>query len=1080
MNNKNVKSYNCQILTNDRKKGFLDETFKALNFGSKVCLDLGMALLGGIDMNLAIEMAKDKKEDVQEAEEKNTKASKKTNKTEEKKAVISAELILAACLFRIVPKSNNEVVVAAALPSLFERYSGTQINEQVKEYFSSNFNSEKYMWKDMRCEFQKLASELNVSEKDLFSDVATMVEAKFIGLKFGEIWGIVSNLFGTGDKVPKDPKINLVSDCIARIRESNPETEDELSKIFLECSNCEDAQSMYLKYFISGRKPSEYFYANKIGSSAKIDQKKVISKLNKNLKKYKIVLDWKCNNQIKSYLANKIFAFNQKAWSEIFNASWPIIQSKTTRNLNFVLEQLQDKAQIDYSHEKFYNKVNQFFESSYFKTDNKFIIKSKHVGGEDLYNLWQDWDSWEENKIEKNLEKFSESIEDNSSKPDLMLLKYIHSIRKEISCDQVLNGIRFGQQKFKIENRFLNPIVDNSYSYNWGDKSKLNGCIISPDKKSKFNLKNNRPDYDYGIWMELEVLNNGNWEKHHFLVSNTRFMEEVYCFPKSGAKPIVCLPNGFRTKRNGFDNNVVLSDQQIQNIRNAPKHRRRAIKRQMRLEALREQNKLPLFNWNNDYNINISKSNNGYRAIISKKFEIEICKDVKVVLGVDQNQSANHTYAAFLLCDKNEEGAIAYCGQFVRPIESGFVVSKQAVGKNENKREFDQLSYNGIKWGEFNDLHEHRKNFLEQWGNVFKVNKFGVKSNVSLKDSLIALEKNNPVLYYYNMKYLNFLKNILYKKSKIDLFKIREEIFETIRDGKFSVMKLSSLSGLSFSMIRSAKSLISSYFGNLLEGTTTDDQKYESDPEMFELRQKLEKKRKDKQKSKKELTANKIVSKAIELQKKYGTVLIVLEDIGNMTSNSNKNSVNSASMDWLARGVANKVKQLSKMHEGILYYSINPFMTSHQMPLVHNNPDRAFKARFGACEPKYLFEKDFKAIKKFSKECKDTRQTTVYYRQAMKDFMEHYDISEEDMSKIDFLSFKSMMSYKLRQREEVEMLYPKMGGRVYLSTHQLDDSEQMLFNGVKYWKSNADIIAAFNIALAKIGKNETSSDAKTP
>jgi hypothetical protein len=284
------KSYNSKILlNNDRKKGFLDETFQTLEKGSKACLDLGMALLGGINMDLAIGMAETKKKEAQESAPKKKKVKnptskkvRKTSKPEEKKASISAELILASCLFRIIPKSNDEIV-PGLLPSLYERYSGTQVNEQVKEYFSSNFDSEKYMWKDMRHEFQKLASELNVAETDLFDDVQTMVRAKFIGLKFKKIWGIVSNLFGTGKKVPKQPKIELATNCIEQIEQRNPQTEDDLAKIFLDCSKCEDAQKLYLKYFKQGSKPSEFYYADKIGSSKKIDQKKVLSKLRENL-----------------------------------------------------------------------------------------------------------------------------------------------------------------------------------------------------------------------------------------------------------------------------------------------------------------------------------------------------------------------------------------------------------------------------------------------------------------------------------------------------------------------------------------------------------------------------------------------------------------------------------------------------------------------------------------------------------------------------------------------------------------------------------------------------------------------------
>ena len=1050
-----IKSYKSPIIIDPNnahdveKLDFLRETFVYLSNGTKCFMHVFLSLLGGMNETLAkkiVSLETPKKE-----------KKKKSNKPSHK-----IELFLAICWFRLVKISKNESsVLPALLGNRFEKYFGAKATPEVMEYFSANYDEATYAWKDMREEFVSLKSKLKVSEKDLISDIGSMINERYIGLKFGKPWGIISGLFGEGKKVDRSLKVELLKNVLEEIEKNPPKTKDQLAKMILKCADCKNGQEIHAKCGKIGRMSSVSNWADEVGSEKEIVLSFVKSKISQDLAKQSNERNWKCVNALKSYILSEIGnCFDQSSWSEMLNNSLSVIQSKTTRNYNFCIEQLEEKKNLNQNHRKFGTMIEDYFSSRFFTGENKFIICNFHVGDKDKVSaLLASCEGLSEEELEEKIQNFCESQKQESKMPIPALLMYLNSLKDSITVDQMFQGILYNKIRDKIERQKLHPIVPNNDSFDWGMSSKINGRIISPKEKAKHNAQNNRSLYDSGIWIEISVLKNKEWAKHHYKISNTRFVEEFY-YPSSNDEN--SLDQVFRTGRNGFNNPAKnnLSLEQVSNIKNAPKNRRRAIKRQMRVEAAHQQNVLPHVKWDDNYCITISKYGDKFVTFISKKFKSKKSKEYVVFLGFDQNQTASHTFAAVQICDSKDENVIPYCGLFVKPLECGHITSVQKV----KDRSIDQLSYSGLPWKDFISWSQERKEFVSKWRMVEVKTRNGEKLD-DLTVKINKLDENKHGLYAYNSKYFWYLKSIMRKKTKDELFEIRKELLTVIKTGRLCVLRLSSLNHSSFLMLKNAKSAISCYFNNLLKGVSNDQEKYEADPEMFELRREVEAKRQNKCMSKKNLISSQIVSKAIELRGNYGSVAIIGEDLSDYVPDKGKKSTQNANLlDWLSRGVANKVKQIANMHDNISFKDVSPQWTSHQDSFVDRNPNSALRVRFGSCDPEEMYEKDFESLIKFLKE------DCGHYTNSMNDFLSHYGVSRKDMLEIKFSAFKILMKNILNKTGEKSLLYPKRGGRLYLATHKLGQCTRRTYNGVDFWECDADCVAAFNIALSGIRK----------
>jgi len=1043
---KSIKSYLSMLdvdQNDERKNGMLKRTFDCLANGSNVFLWTFLSIFGGVTKEMAVQILGQK--------------SKAEDDESESLMVSKPELLTAIYWFRLVPvsrQSNN--VLPPLLPKLFKIYFGEEPTVEVSEYFASNFDQEKYVWQDMKAEFKDLCTRIGVSNANFVLDVGLMVSEGYIGLKCGHAWGTISGLFGTGEKADRKPKVSILKSVIAAIDENPPTTRRELALLVLKCSDCTTAEELKLKYGNIGRSSFLVVRAKETDLLDPIDAEKfkeIKRKLAADLKKQSNDLAWLCNTQLKEYLVSKIGDYYQPAWSEMVNNALPVVQSKTTRNYNFVLEQVKGKSELDPENQTKWELVDAYFGSKFFAADNTFSIRKFHIGaGEELTKLWDSWNDLSDDELVEVVSAFCQSMNDDNRMPIHSLLMYLHSIREKITLKEVLDGITHGETKSKIERHKLNPIVEGKPLFNWGKSSKLSGCIIPPEEKEKHTA--GKHGHDSSIWIELTVLDKDNkWVKHHFRTFNTRFYEEMYHPGTAESIPV-------RSRRFGFDNQVALSEEQINAIRKAPKSMRRAVKRQMRIKAARQNKQLPEFSWSEDFNINIFSDKQGYRTTFSCKIEKEKVETADVFLGFDQNQTARHTYSVLQLIGLTDPEAILFRGLAMKSIGVGYITASQLV----KDKPIDQLSYDGIDWDLFQSWRDQREKFVANWKDCIGKNRKGQDVKIDVLELLKRSDKYMPCLYEYNSRYCGHVKKIMKGKSIQELLEMRAEIICFIKGGQFSVLRLSSLNHNSFDMLRNAKGIISSYFSNLLGKHSTDEQKREADEELFGLRVELQEKRQNKAKSKKNLISNRIIALALDVRKSTGSnVIIVGENISKMTSKKNKSKQNARAMDWLARGVADKIKQMSEMHEGIRFMEINPATTSHQNPLVHRNPDKSMRARFKMCLPEKMTEADFKSLVKLCKSDEDT-----YYTEGARHFMSHYGIPKSDMIMIPFSAFKILMTNILDKRKETSVIFPRAGGRVYLATHKIGECSPYCYDKEDVWLCNSDLVAAVNITLVGI------------
>nr|7D3J_A Chain A, 12i1-WT [Lachnospiraceae bacterium ND2006] len=1021
---------------------------------------------------------------------------------------ISDDLLLAVNWFKVMPiNSKPQGVSPSNLANLFQQYSGSEPDIQAQEYFASNFDTEKHQWKDMRVEYERLLAELQLSRSDMHHDLKLMYKEKCIGLSLSTAHYITSVMFGTGAKNNRQTKHQFYSKVIQLLEESTQiNSVEQLASIILKAGDCDSYRKLRIRCSRKGATPSilKIVQDYELGTNHddEVNVPSLIANLKEKLGRFEYECEWKCMEKIKAFLASKVGPYYLGSYSAMLENALSPIKGMTTKNCKFVLKQIDAKNDIKYENEPFGKIVEGFFDSPYFESDTnvKWVLHPHHIGESNIKTLWEDLNaihskyeediaSLSEDKKEKRIKVYQgdvcqtintycEEVGKEAKTPLVQLLRYLYSRKDDIAVDKIIDGITFLSKKHKVEKQKINPVIQKYPSFNFGNNSKLLGKIISPKDKLKHNLKCNRNQVDNYIWIEIKVLNTKTmrWEKHHYALSSTRFLEEVY-YPATSENPPDALAARFRTKTNGYEGKPALSAEQIEQIRSAPVGLRKVKKRQMRLEAARQQNLLPRYTWGKDFNINICKRGNNFEVTLATKVKKKKEKNYKVVLGYDANIVRKNTYAA-IEAHANGDGVIDYNDLPVKPIESGFVTVESQV----RDKSYDQLSYNGVKLLYCKPHVESRRSFLEKYRNGTMKDNRGNNIQIDFMKDFEAIADDETSLYYFNMKYCKLLQSSIRNHSS-QAKEYREEIFELLRDGKLSVLKLSSLSNLSFVMFKVAKSLIGTYFGHLLKKPKnsksdvkappiTDEDKQKADPEMFALRLALEEKRLNKVKSKKEVIANKIVAKALELRDKYGPVLIKGENISDTTKKGKKSSTNSFLMDWLARGVANKVKEMVMMHQGLEFVEVNPNFTSHQDPFVHKNPENTFRARYSRCTPSELTEKNRKEILSFLSDKPSKRPTNAYYNEGAMAFLATYGLKKNDVLGVSLEKFKQIMANILHQRSEDQLLFPSRGGMFYLATYKLDaDATSVNWNGKQFWVCNADLVAAYNVGLVDIQKD---------
>lgn len=1090
-------------LYNPRKRKMIVDTFDYLEKGHNTFYHFMLSLMGGCDMKCAEIVVQDEDflEDDKETEASEESTRRKTTKNSNKEAM-TPDLFMANCCFRIVPLNevNEDNLSTLVLIERFEQYAGKSANSQVSTYLHSNYDKELYGWKDMRMQFNKVAADMNVTEDDLRTDLAALFQDKLLGDKVAKGWNLVSNIFGTGIKAKRSPKLELyraVTDRLEKIQDQDI-SEDALANIYLECGKCNDGKELKAKFFNTGTSPKIIDEIDSADPTKLVNVKNKIQFLKLRFQRYGREYGFKCKSQLLEYFVNRIGSYDANSWSEMLNNALASIKSKTTRNCNFVLEQMQLRKQLVSENVRFFDLINQYFESSFNAFECTFTIKKSHICATEIQGLYVDWENVapadnvdSEKKVpiakEKDSEeqlltldqlicKYVENCSFESKSPIPSLLHYLHSVRDQMSAKQLLLGLEYGKLKHKIDNHKLHPMVPNNPTFNFGLNGKLWAKIFSPEEavahQEKLGFGNK---LNPAVWMSMEVLVQGKWERHHFYFCNKRFQQEIYAKAnvENNSSDVVYVNS--RDSRSGHQINPNLSQEQIQLIGKNKSHSK-VVKLLARLQAAKEQNLLTPVAWNPNWNIGIQKIGNSFHVFISQLHEVKRPKDIRAFLSYDLNQYSSNTYTLSKLSDQSDVDAYLFNGKHVNIVENGFITACVSVGKGENQRQFDQLSYAGVSWDNMQEWVNARKEFVTLWRNVKQKNNQGQLVDVDLVNLFDRMNLYKPNLYAFNKRCCQLIKKTLKDKSPENLRIIRQEIFELIKNGSMSILKLSSLSQNSFDMFRNAKSLISSYFNNLLGPRTSDEQKIAADKEMFDLRLECETKRSNKQKSKVDQIAGSIVRKAISFQNEHKEIACIGEELGKMTSSGNKTQTNASLQDWASTRIAKRVSELSTYHDGLDFRRLLPKNTSHMNPFVwanndhQNADDKPLKPRWDMFDLDLVNEEALQKLKFFLRgDKKNKLSTSQYYREGMLEALDHYGLTSKEFLRFSLDEFKSVMRVKIKELNEDMPLFPKRGGKLYQATYKVDkDAKSICFNGRQYWLTNADIIASVNLALLHV------------
>lgn len=1050
-----TKSYQSRINMRDiRKQRMFSETMKHLCHGHDVFHEFFLNWIGG--MTLAIAKDSKRHEDA------------------------SPELFLAVSVFRLMPNSQiqegEKNLSEEELAKRYEKYSGVAVTSEVREYLGGNYDPTQYSWVDMRVRFEKLASLMQVDEKDLTKDLHVLFKENLINDKSSKI---ISNLFGVSEKAERKPKKDLFDGVIASIDKEQPKTWQDLEQIFLKCagSNCQTIDDVRVMYFNKGT-PPKIFVNIKKANNDKFNPAAIRKHLAKAVSsKYEREYGFNCKEQWMKFFDATIGLYDTGSYSEMINNALASIKSKTSNNIRFVYEQSDERSKLKSENHGSYELLNKYFQSKFNTFESDFVILMSHVGSDiqSLYEDWQNLDPKDKDSLDALIENYANESGYESKRPIPSLLHYLHSIRDQLSVKELVAAISYGKTKSKLEKRKIHPLVKNTPKFNFGEKNKIKGKIFSPEESQIFRQENGFNESGI-VWMNLRVLNKKKWEMHHFAFFDKRFYTEVYALADSSTTNFC----DYRNSRQGFVLNPVLNEEEIQVIRDAASKglNVKSIKKAVRLKAAKREKTLPHVKWDKDWNISIDP-NGG--IVLSNKFGNQTSNNTDSSLSFDLNKTSKDMFTVLKLVEKGSDNSYQFNGKCIQVVENGSIVFPVKLGKGNNVREIDSLNYNGVSPSNIPEWVNERRAFIESYRNYETKDNKGNPVTVDLIPIFDKVIEKNYGLYYFNQRCCELIKKTLKKKSPEQLAEMRKEIIEITKNGKFSILRLSSLTHTSIEMFRVAKSLINSYFNNLINSVGTDDQKklkvtdeqkMEVDRELFEIRRELETKRSNKQAQKVNCTASQIVKKAISLRGKCEGIVCVGEHLDDMTKSTRKSKTNASLQDWASRRIAKKVAELSNS-DGLAFSKVNPMCTSHMNPFVYRNndhkdlSDKQFKARWDVFSLSQIDEKCFKKLKYFLRgDAENKRKTSEYYRDGMTEALAHYGISVDNFLEMNLDEFIKEITEILKKRQETTLLLPKRGGKLYMATYKVDlEATEITFNNKKYWLSDADVIASVNVGL---------------
>lgn len=1059
-----IKSYTSWLLPNDRKEKDMARSFLALDQGSRFFFDLMQAWYGGLTPDIIKSVTKERD---------------------------LVDLWCAIYWFRPMKKElASHPIDRVDLAKTFQRYYGGPASDVVQEYLSASIG-EDCCWNDCRQKYQEFCKNLGV---DFTPDLKTLVREKLIAVASNDgSQAAISNLFGNGGKEDRNVKVNICKKILIALEKAGKSVKyvRDVQSIILKCANAKDREDFNRIYAGKNGRPSTLLLLLDRNGENTYDAEVLKRYLRKTIKSKNAPLVWNYNQKLFEYiergirnLLRRTINYDAWAWGEMWRVGHTPLQTKATRNYHFAQEQLKrhsDIAAASQSSHAIAVALNEFFESPFFDGENRFTICPHHLGKnlEKLFKAWAD-ETDEEDAGETAIADYCAEFKDGFDRePIRNLLRYVYaSLRSKYSAKELIQAAKYNQQFERYQRQKAHPVTPDNQGYTWPE------AVIKPSKAERKNRENS---LDTRIWVSVKLLQkDGTWGKHHIPFYNLRFFEEVY----AAASIAEDMPSPtFRNSRFGFKLPKLLNTHaKINKKKKDGKKDKKAVnaaKREARIYLAAKEGRLPAPSVPLDkLSAVIARVNGKFQVTVPVKFKVNkqpkypLPQLGQIILGYDQNLTANHAWALFEVVTEDTPGAHFCRNQYLRVLKTGQV---RSITKTKDGQEIDQLSYDGLEYKEYGEWRKQAKKFASQWYITTKVRK-GKETTLLSQPALErfeSIEKYKPALYRFNKEYARLLLAVIRRKTLNELEEIRPEIFRLVEQG-LGICRFGSLSLSSFEAIRAAKAVIHGYFSTALKHDhntpITDDEREAFDPELFGLLNKLETLRQNKGEEKINRAANALIRIALENKADF------IRGEGDLptTNRSVKKGQNSRSMDWLARGLFNKICQLAVMHN-IIPTAANPHSTSHQDPFEHNkdfdDPQPAMKCRYAEFKIEDIGDSVLERLGTSLRNAK-AGQTGAYYYKGAQDFLAHYGLQdiEEELKKCRRGRKANMPCWELQKRliqklgsKDAVVYIPMRGGRIYLATHSVTTgAKPIIFNGEEVWVSNADEIAAVNIGLTII------------
>lgn len=1075
------KPYNSVLRPNKRKKVLLSDTIDFNERGQEIFLKIFLSLYGGITPDICDKIVKD---GVKNPKEINTPLICALNwfVPVEKSCFLDKHFILPSEL------KNNFINI---WNSLSKNSLPTEELDLVNNYFNSNLDLEKYGWLNCHEMFTSFCQEISSSQEDLRSDISHLIRFKMLPLNptkkknIAEGWKSVSNLFGVGKKENSGGKAQFLSEYIDFLNnQPNDISLKDYNLNLLKRFNCSNSEELCNKSKGEGTKSgAPPFFMTTFG---KRFEQKDFSKDNlmksamKKLKDKNDKAAFKYSNdtKIKDYVSKKLESkFHQPSWANIYmNGLMPII-AKLRINYNFVISKNKDQNDLNKIKDKVANELNilvKFFESPFYtnKLCFSYNITSKYLKDfGDLLKIWKETEISPTHR-DDGIEHFcNEQYNNGCTVLNKELLKYLYDYRnlghiltkdkkeekaqEKATSQKFIDAAKCNTLSEKLSRQKVNPIVLNKSKLYYSTNSSLKGFIQSPREKHKNgNFNGTYPS----IFTTLELYNkiNDKWEEHHIPFSNSRFFEEIYAYNEM-MKIDTDFPRTARNKNNSLLLNEGFNEKYDKEYLKFNKRRLRALNNKIAFK----------FNIDNAP-FTISKNGNKFNIDISYKFKLdrEKFKGFKIgdrILSYDPNWTASCAYAVSEIATAETQNALYHedIGHYILIIKTGKI---EFFNKFQDGKEIDTLSYLGIR--QFAEWKELRNSFVK---NLYKTisdkelndqNKEKSKNKNSKKK---LFENTSEFLYEFNTKYIKQLNWLMKNKYfSLEDSEIRNEIFELV-NGIKGILKFGSLSHVCIEGYNSIISLINSYLSlccNNENKEITDDNKQKIDPEIFNLRENIIKKRK----SKKEQRANVIFATIIDISNESSATYIGSEDLDNLNNEKGKKkSFNSKNSDWYAKAVCKKLNYGVPFYGKYLIKS-DSYYGSHQNPFIHTKNNKSMFARFEKLKLTEIKDCHLKSMSVWLKYNYKKVGTNVYYKKGCEDFIEHYKLQQyKELLLNNKMPVEDLQ--KVLQKEEF-VYFPKKGGRIYFATCPITTNYvKFIYNSRDCYICDADEIAAVNQGL---------------